>query len=89
MVKNSSSGAGDVGSIPSSETKIPHASGQLSPWAASKTQCRQINKWINVKNKRLKNEKIHMHTLKKLRGSVTMDERKNRNLEAPGTHSRH
>ena len=35
VVKNSSSSAGDVGSIPSPETKIPHASEQLNPWAAT------------------------------------------------------
>ena len=30
MVKNQPSNAGDVGSIPGLETKIPHAAGQLS-----------------------------------------------------------
>ena len=34
MVKNPPSDAGDVGSIPSWGTKIPHATGQLSPRAA-------------------------------------------------------
>ena len=31
VVKNPTSNAGDVGSIPGWGTKIPHASGQLSP----------------------------------------------------------
>ena len=35
MVKNSLSNAGDTGLIPSQETKIPHAEGQLSPLAAT------------------------------------------------------
>ena len=35
MVKNLPSNAGDVGSIPGRETKIPHASGQLIPQAAT------------------------------------------------------
>ena len=35
MVKNLPSNAGDVGSIPSRRTKIPHAMGQLSPRAAT------------------------------------------------------
>ena len=33
VVKNPPSNAGDVGSIPGQGTKIPHASGQLSPHA--------------------------------------------------------
>ena len=35
MVKNPPSNAGDVGLIPSQGTKIPHATGQLSPHAAT------------------------------------------------------
>ena len=35
LVLNPSSGAGDVGSIPSQETKIPRAAGQLSPRASA------------------------------------------------------
>ena len=31
MVKNPPSNAGDMGLIPGHETKIPHATGQLSP----------------------------------------------------------
>ena len=31
VVKNPPSNAGDVGSLPGQGTKIPHASGQLSP----------------------------------------------------------
>ena len=35
MVKNLPSNAGDAGSIPGLGTKIPHATGQLSPRAAT------------------------------------------------------
>ena len=35
VVKNSPAKAGDSGSIPGSEIKIPHASGQLSPCTAT------------------------------------------------------
>ena len=35
MVKNLPSNAGDAGSIPGWETKIPHAAGQVSPRAAT------------------------------------------------------
>ena len=35
VVKNPPSNAGDTGSIPGQRTKIPHASGQLSPPAAT------------------------------------------------------
>ena len=35
MVKNPPYDAGDVGSIPGWETKIPHAAGQLSPRATT------------------------------------------------------
>ena len=35
MVKNPPSEAGDMGSIPGQETKIPYAMGQLSPHAAT------------------------------------------------------
>ena len=35
MVKNLPSNAGDVGSIPGQGTKIPHATGQLSPCATT------------------------------------------------------
>ena len=35
VVKNPPSSAGDAGSIPGRETKIPHAAGQLSPRAAT------------------------------------------------------
>ena len=38
MVKNPPSNAEDIGSIPSQRTKIPHATGQLSPQATMKTQ---------------------------------------------------
>ena len=37
-LKNLPSNAGDVGSIPGWRTKIPHAAGQLSLHAATKTQ---------------------------------------------------
>ena len=36
-IKNLSSSAGDEGSIPGRETKIPHAAEQLSPRATTKT----------------------------------------------------
>ena len=35
MVENPSSNAGDTGSIPGWETKIPYATGQLSPHATT------------------------------------------------------
>ena len=35
VVKNPPSNAGDESSIPGRETKIPHATGQLSPCAAT------------------------------------------------------
>ena len=35
MVKNPPSNAGDTGSIPGRGTKIPHATGQLSPLTAT------------------------------------------------------
>ena len=35
VVENLPSSAGDTGSIPGRVTKIPHATGQLSPWAAN------------------------------------------------------
>ena len=35
MVKNPPSNTGDVGSIPGRGTKIPHATGELSPCAAT------------------------------------------------------
>ena len=35
VVKNLPSNAGDMGSVPGGGTKIPHAVGQLSPWAAT------------------------------------------------------
>ena len=41
MVKNLPSNARDMGSIPVWGTKIPHAAGQLSFHAATKTQLRQ------------------------------------------------
>ena len=43
MVKNLPSNAGDVGSIPSQGTKIPHATGQLSPCATT-TELVRLNK---------------------------------------------
>ena len=36
VVKNPPSNAGDAGSIPGWGTKIPHATGQLSPCAATR-----------------------------------------------------
>ena len=41
MVKNPPSNAGDAGSIPGQGTKIPHAAGQLSLHAATKTRYSQ------------------------------------------------
>ena len=35
VVKNPPYNAGDVDSIPGQRTKIPHAAGQLSPWATT------------------------------------------------------
>ena len=44
MVKNPPSNIGDAGSVPGQGTKTPHATGQLSPCAVSKTQCSQKKK---------------------------------------------
>ena len=41
VVKDPPSNAGDMGSISGRTTKIPHATGQLSPRAATKTQGNQ------------------------------------------------
>ena len=46
VVENLLSSAGDTGLIPDGGSKIPHAVGQLSPWAAAKTSHSQINKSI-------------------------------------------
>ena len=43
VVKNPPSNAGDTGSIPGRGTKIPHATGQLSPCAAT-TELVHLNK---------------------------------------------
>ena len=48
MVKNPPSNAGDVGSIPGRGTKIPHATGQLSPRAATKQKERNHKKQQEV-----------------------------------------
>ena len=42
VVKNLPSNAGDAGSIPGQGTKIPHATGQLSPCAAT-TELARLN----------------------------------------------
>ena len=66
VVKNLPPNAGSAGLIPGQRTKIPHALGQLSPFAttkdpmctATKTQCsqiKQINKYF-LKNKILWNK---------------------------------
>ena len=50
VVKNLPSNAGDMGSIPGGGTNIPHAKGQLNPWAETKTWFSQINKyWKKIK----------------------------------------
>ena len=41
VVKNLSSSAGDVGSIPGQETKTPQAAGQLSPGTATREPASQ------------------------------------------------
>ena len=41
MVKSLPCNAGDVGSIRGQGTKIPHAAGQLSPWAATRVHVPQ------------------------------------------------
>ena len=46
VVKNMwSSNAEDTASTPGLGTKIPHAMGQQSPWAATKIQGRQVYKY--------------------------------------------
>ena len=47
VVKNPPSNAGDVGSVPSRETKIPHAAGQISQCAAT-TELVRLNKRAHV-----------------------------------------
>jgi len=41
VVKNPSSSAGDVGSIPGQGTRIPHATEQVSPCTATEEACIQ------------------------------------------------
>ena len=36
VIKNPPSNAGDVGSIPGQEAKIPHATGQISPYTTTR-----------------------------------------------------
>ena len=43
MVKNLPANAGDMGSIPDWGTKIPHATGQLSPPPATTTEPACLN----------------------------------------------
>ena len=43
MVKNLPANAGDMGSIPDWGTKIPHATGQLSPQPATTTEPACLN----------------------------------------------
>ena len=47
VVKNPPSNAGDVGSIPGQGTKIPHATGQLSPRATT-TEPAHLNERAHV-----------------------------------------
>ena len=42
VIKNSPSNAGDVGSIPARGTKIPHATGQLSPCTTTTEPAPQV-----------------------------------------------
>ena len=49
MVKNLPSDAGDTGSIPSQGTKIPHATGQLSPRAATTELASQLEPASNYR----------------------------------------
>ena len=63
MIQNPPSNAGNVGSIPGQETKMPHAEGQLSPRtpqlgsprAITKTPHRQKKKKKEKKEKKKKN----------------------------------
>ena len=50
VVKNPPSNAGDMGSIPGQGTKIPHATGQLSPHATT-TDLARLNKRACVQQK--------------------------------------
>ena len=69
MVKNPPSNAGDADLIPGWGTKNPHASEQLSPHAATKTQHNQkkMIKKITLKNRPHRmvweTEKIHVTDL--------------------------
>ena len=47
MVNNLPSNAGDAGSIPGQETKIPHATGQLSPRVTT-TELERLNERARV-----------------------------------------
>ena len=48
VVKNWLSNAGVMGSIPDGGTKIPHATGKLSPWAATREKSTCCNSWAWV-----------------------------------------
>ena len=48
VVKNWLSNAGVMGSIPDGGTKIPHATGKLSPWAATREKPTCCNSWAWV-----------------------------------------
>ena len=48
VVKNWLSNAGVMGSLPDGGTKIPHATGKLSPWAATREKPTCCNSWARV-----------------------------------------
>ena len=49
MIKNPPSNAGDLGSTPGRETKIPHAVGQLNPCATATELAPQVEKHATTK----------------------------------------
>ena len=62
-VKNLPCNAGNAGSIPGRETKIPHSKELESPSAATKTQCHHINKLIFFKKLKNKAESYLLHRI--------------------------
>ena len=57
MIQNPPSNAGNVGSIPGQETKMPHAEGQLSPRTPQLGSPRAITKTPHRQKKKKKKRK--------------------------------
>ena len=57
MIQNPPSNAGNVGSIPGQETKMPHAEGQLSPCTPQLGSPRAITKTPHSQKKKKRKER--------------------------------